>query len=207
MKTRKDVQAKVQAAKAYNRMLATADPSLNLDKEQQAVDELLARGGAAMVRAIRAFDSKSAARQSREALAWNRGEKTEKPMEPTEAEKRQVEITNEYRMMFGLRAVKIHDKLILAARGHSEYMRKTNNFAHNIKGHPDGETPSARCSKAGFGGGVTENIARSSGDTMTPEQAHDGWIHSSGHHRNIVADGHTWLGSGNAGGFWTQNFG
>lgn len=37
--------------------------------------------------------------------------------------------------------------------------------------------------------------------------AHLGWVHSSGHHRNILFDSYTELGVARVGAYWTQNFG
>jgi uncharacterized protein YkwD len=37
--------------------------------------------------------------------------------------------------------------------------------------------------------------------------AHNGWIHSSGHHRNILMPGWSEMGTGQSGRYWTQNFG
>jgi uncharacterized protein YkwD len=51
---------------------------------------------------------------------------------------------------------------------------------------------------------VSENIHRGSG---SPEGAHNGWVHSSGHHRNILQKLWTEMGTGQAGRYWTQNFG
>ena len=114
------------------------------------------------------------------------------------------EITNRYRMMMGLQAVKIDEALVLAARGHSQEMKDLGYFAHNspVK---ERRTPSMRAQLAGWGGSCSENIARGS---RTPAQAVAGWIGSSGHHRNILGRGWTHLGCGKAkdGFFWTQNF-
>jgi hypothetical protein len=57
--------------------------------------------------------------------------------------------------------------------------------------------------KAGYtGNGGSENIAKSG----SPLDAHLAWLHSSGHHRNILQD---WQdqGVGQGGHNWTQNFG
>lgn len=119
-------------------------------------------------------------------------------------EKKQIQITNEYRNMFGEHAVRICDELVQAARWHSEYMASSGIFAHVIDGHPHGRGPSERCIKAGYGGGVSENCHMGVGD---PLGAHIGWCHSSGHHRNILAPHWRVLGAGLSGSYWTQNFG
>jgi uncharacterized protein YkwD len=40
-----------------------------------------------------------------------------------------------------------------------------------------------------------------------PQAAHDGWLRSSGHHRNILMPGHREMASASASNYWTQNFG
>lgn len=157
-------------------------------------------------------------------------------------ERRQVEVTNEYRMMMGysaqvepgpdaydaiapetvakildgarlirttpLRAVRVDDRLTAAARGHSEDMGRRGYFAHQSKPNPatgdPGKSPFQRMQEAGYkGGGASENICAGA---TAPEEAHDRWAHSSGHHRNLLmpwAD----MGAGQSGRLWTQNFG
>ena len=41
----------------------------------------------------------------------------------------------------------------------------------------------------------------------TPEGSHQGWCHSSGHHRNLLMPQWTEMGTGHHGAFMTQNFG
>ena len=64
--------------------------------------------------------------------------------------------------------------------------------------------PWDRMGKAGYkGGSMSENITQG---RASPLDAHLSWLHSSGHHRNILSD---WAdqGVGQSGGLWTQNFG
>ena len=122
------------------------------------------------------------------------------------AEEREVvRLTNVYRMTMGLRAVKIAEPLILAARGHSTEMQKLKYFSHTspVKGRT---SPSDRARLAGWGGGVSENIARGS---SSAQGSVNQWIHSSGHHRNILGRGWGNLGVGLSpqNWYWTQNFG
>jgi uncharacterized protein YkwD len=114
-------------------------------------------------------------------------------------------LTNAYRLMMGRRPVMIDDRLVQAARGHSEEMSRLGYFAHESP-TPGRRSPTDRARLSGFGGGVSENIARGA---PTPADAVAGWIGSSGHHRNLLGAGHTVLGVGYAetGRFWTQNFG
>lgn len=157
-----------------------------------------------------------------------------------ESERKQVQVTNEYRMMLGytaavtpgsapyesitkdnviaildqaridklspLRAVRIDNRLVEAARLHSEDMAMRGYFAHQAPPNPAtgrGSTgPADRMMAIGYRGfGYSENIAMSA----SPTQAHVMWIHSSGHHRNILS-GWTDLGSGVGGRNFTQNF-
>jgi uncharacterized protein YkwD len=68
---------------------------------------------------------------------------------------------------------------------------------------PGLRTPFDRMKAEGYTAGTSENLAMGSG----AEGAHVGWIHSSGHHRNILTAGHTELGVAAAGIYWAQNFG
>ncbi len=125
---------------------------------------------------------------------------------PTEPEKKQVEVTNEYRLMFGhRRALRIHPMLVTSARGHSEDMSKLGFFDHFNKFNPEKHSPDDRMKLAGYQpAGDSENIYAGG---SSPESAHQGWIHSSGHHRNILTPAWVEMGSGLSGNHWTQNFG
>ena len=118
-------------------------------------------------------------------------------------EQKQVEITNEYRRMFGRCALAWNPKIQVAAQGHSDYMANTGDFGHF---EPDAKrkTPADRLRLAGYTHGGAENC--SMGDTGA-EGAHVGWIHSSGHHRNILEASHREMASAISSLYWTQNFG
>lgn len=131
-------------------------------------------------------------------------ENEEKETVATNAEKRQVEITNEYRIMMGRRALTINDPLVLAARHHSEYMQSTGKWGHVIAGHPNGDTPGERAKKEGYTSGVGENIFKGS---ASPQSAFDAWYNSSGHHRNMLNPRWRSMGAGHGGKHWTQLFG
>ncbi len=141
----------------------------------------------------------------------------------TDVERKQVAITNEYRrtMAFGpargegtgeprldvyLTAVRVDDRLVLCARGHSERMASGNEeFDHFEKKDPKRHSPNDRAALAGYvGGNISENIHWGHGD---PGSAHVSWLHSAGHHRNILNPQWRVLGSGVSGVYWTQNFG
>ncbi len=116
-----------------------------------------------------------------------------------------LRLTNEYRLMMGLRAVQGDDRLVVCARGHSQEMKDLGYFSHTS---PTGgrQSPSQRARLAGWGGGVSENIAQGQADAASVLGS---WCSSSGHHRNILGKGWTHLGVGKAqdGAVWTQNFG
>ncbi len=123
-------------------------------------------------------------------------------VDATKAEMAQMNITNDYRMMMGRRALAVNQKLLRAARAHSKEMADLGYFSHfsPTKGL---RTPFMRMAREGYSKGVSENIARVAG----PEGAHVAWLHSSGHHRNILNPGHTEFATGNWGIYWTQCFG
>jgi uncharacterized protein YkwD len=122
--------------------------------------------------------------------------------QPTEID--QVRITNEYRMMMGRPALKRNDKLVMAARKHSEEMSRLGYFGH-FSPIPERRDPMKRVRLEGYKGmPVSENCHMGSGN---PQGAHDGWIRSSGHHRNLLSATWTEMGTGRSGRLWTQNFG
>ncbi len=138
-----------------------------------------------------------------ESERWVR-ENAAKPTIATTAEKTQVRVTNAYRMMMGRHAVRIHDTLVRCAHMHSADMSKGGWFSHINPKDPKKRTPRDRAKLVGYEGiGISENIARNPGG---PAAAHTGWIHSSGHHRNILSRSWRLLGVGNVGSYWTQNF-
>lgn len=105
-----------------------------------------------------------------------------------------------------LHAVRVDDRLVTSARAHSRDMATRGFFDHFAPPNPatgEGRTsPFDRMQKAGYtGGGMSENICAGGG----PMDAHIRWLHSSGHHRNILSD---WVDMGSGfSGPWTQNFG
>lgn len=118
-------------------------------------------------------------------------------------EREQVRITNLYRMMLGRQALGLNELIFQAAEGHSEWMSRSGTFSH-YEDTDDRRTPVDRMALAGYERGSGENIYRGGGGPMG---AHSGWIHSSGHHRNLLYPSHTEMATGAVGTFWTQNFG
>lgn len=120
----------------------------------------------------------------------------------TEEDKRHVRVLNDYRMMLGKGALSINLTLCKACTGHSKYMNKIKQLAHNIDGHPDGRTPQDRAKRAGFGGSVAENCLVGAGDG---DAAVWQWYNAAEHHRNMIGN-HSIIGVGHDGLYWTQNF-
>ncbi len=138
-------------------------------------------------------------RYTREVMEWNPTVEGN----ITEVEREQVRVTNLYRIMFGRQPVRIVEKLVLSSRGHCAEMSKIGYFGH-FSPTPGRKTPWDRMSLEGYAHGVSENIIQ--GQT-NPQGAHDGWCHSSGHHRNILMPPWTEMGTGHFGSMMCQNFG
>jgi type III secretion system (T3SS) inner membrane Yop/YscD-like protein/cysteine-rich secretory family protein len=113
-------------------------------------------------------------------------------------------ITNSYRMMLGRRALAWNAKLGRAARSHSEWMSRNGTLSHFEDGDPTRYDPEARMAAEGYRSGAGENCSVGSSGAMA---AHDGWCHSSGHHRNLLFESHTEMGDGQSGAYWTECFG
>jgi uncharacterized protein YkwD len=125
------------------------------------------------------------------------------PGDITGVEREQVRITNEYRRMFGRWPVRLVDKLVFSSRGHCEEMSRLGYFGH-FSPTPGRKTPFDRMKLAGYEYGSSENCIM--GRTGA-QAAHDGWCHSSGHHRNILTAQWTEMGTGHYGRYMTQNYG
>ena len=115
-----------------------------------------------------------------------------------------MRITNRYRALLGRQSVAWDPLIQAAAAVHSDYMSRTGNFGHFEEDVPGRRTPFDRMREQGYDRGVSENCHAGSG---SPEGAHQGWTHSSGHHRNLLMTGHTEMATAVAGPYWTQNFG
>ncbi len=134
---------------------------------------------------------------SKSVLKWNETCKTSVTAEEREC----ILVTNEYRMMFGLRALRIHEGLVQAARKHSKEMVEKNYFAHESP-VPENASPGKRCAREGakYTG---ENIAMGNTDGRSTFRQ---WYTSSGHHRNMLMR-HRSIGIGNEANYWTEDFG
>ncbi|MCA8977030.1 MAG: hypothetical protein KDC98_20075 [Planctomycetes bacterium] len=113
-----------------------------------------------------------------------------------------LRITNEYRAMYRHRPLAISVVVCSAAQGHAEEMSRLGYFAH-MSPTPGRRTPFDRMKLAGYGYGVSENIA-TNGSALG---AHYAWLGSSGHHRNLLSPRHREIGIGADGHNWVQNFG
>lgn len=123
---------------------------------------------------------------------------------PSTVEQEQVRATNDYRVMFGRRPVAWNPVVQVAAQGHSDWMSLTGKYSHFNDEDPKLRGPGDRMRVAGYNRGISENLSRGN---PGPRDAHDGWAHSSGHHRNLLMPGHREMASALAGSLWTQNFG
>lgn len=122
-------------------------------------------------------------------------------------------LVNGQRAKVGCAALIANDKLVAAARGHSQDMADNDFFSHTGS---NGSSPGDRIEAQGYNWSTWgENIA--AGYT-TPANVMDGWMNSSGHRANILNCNFTEIGigyiyNGNDTGsvnyrhYWTQVFG
>ncbi|MDR3149607.1 MAG: CAP domain-containing protein [Oscillospiraceae bacterium] len=117
------------------------------------------------------------------------------------------EITNAFREENGLDALDWNNKLGAAARAHSEDMADRKFFDHT---NPDGDDPFDRMDNEGYSYWTAgENICAGSANAV---EAMEGWINSSGHRSNILAEdfeefGAGWAVGGSMKTYGTQCFG
>ncbi len=122
---------------------------------------------------------------------------------PTDQEREQIRLTNEYRMLLGRAPLAIDTRLVACAREHSAEMVKLKYFAHEspTAGMKD---PSDRAAKVGVVKvAIGENICMG---YDSAKAAFEGWYTSSGHHRNMLEADWVAMGTGRDGEHWTQNF-
>lgn len=118
------------------------------------------------------------------------------------AAREQLKITNDYRAMFRHRPLALVRAVCDAAQGHAEEMSRLGYFSH-MSPTAGRTTPYDRMKLVGYNFGVSENIALADG----AQGAHNGWLTSSGHHRNLLDANHKEVGIGADGRYWVQNFG
>lgn len=116
-----------------------------------------------------------------------------------------IDLVNSTRLQKGLNPLEYSEKATLSSRFHSEDMMEKNYFDHVNK---DNESPFDRMKKQGiFYMGAGENIA--AGQTSAI-YAHEAWMNSKGHRKNILGD-YKYIGVGVVFGgyytiYYTQNF-
>ncbi len=122
---------------------------------------------------------------------------------PVSEPQRVVELVNEARAAAGCGVLKVDDRAVKAAQGHSDDMSARDYFSHDT---PEGVDFTQRMRDAGYPSPGGENIAKGQ---RTPEAVMKAWMNSDGHRRNILNCGFTVIGVGLAtdGWYWTQNFG
>jgi uncharacterized protein YkwD len=117
-----------------------------------------------------------------------------------------VELTNKKRAKDGCDTpLRVDDRLVAAAQGHSADMATRNYFSHTS---PEGDGPGERTAAQGYPQWSGENIALG---YPTPEAVVAGWMESPGHRANILNCDSVAIGVGAAdsdrGIYWTQVFG
>lgn len=111
-----------------------------------------------------------------------------------------LDLTNSLRRKSGKNELCLNNKLILAAKIHTEDMVKNNYFDHTGS---DGSSPWDRMDKVKFSIGDAENVAYGQ---YTPQAVYNAWYASSGHRENMLGS-HDMMGAYFLNGKWTQTFG
>jgi uncharacterized protein YkwD len=117
-----------------------------------------------------------------------------------------VSLSNKARVKAGCKALRVNDKLLWAARGHSKYMASTGRLTHTGAGR---STFITRAKAAGYSTPRSENVAfgyRSAAEVV------NGWMKSPGHRRNLLDCGAKTFAVGvvyasNGTPYYTQDFG
>lgn len=114
-----------------------------------------------------------------------------------------VTLANEARKANGCAPLEIDDRLVEAARAHSEDMAANGYFSHDSL---DGSSFADRIVAAGYPRPAAENIAQGQDSARS---VHDAWMNSDGHRANILNCDLTTVGVGVHLGTWTwtQDFG
>lgn len=114
-----------------------------------------------------------------------------------------VTLANEARKANGCDPLEIDDRLVEAARAHSEDMAANDYFSHDSL---DGSSFADRVTAAGYPRPAAENIAQGQDSART---VHDAWMDSEGHRANILNCDLTAVGVGVHldTWTWTQDFG
>ena len=116
-----------------------------------------------------------------------------------------IDLVNSTRLKYGLNKLEYSEKATKSARSHSEDMMKENYFDHTNKNN---ESPFDRMKKENINySGAGENIAAGQTSAIF---AHEAWMNSQGHRKNILGD-YKYIGVGVSFGgyysiYYTQNF-
>ncbi len=119
-------------------------------------------------------------------------------------ERKAIELTNEYRMLLGMRALLINKSLVRTAQQHSREMRDRNYYGHVS---PDEKFQTLPQRAAHFGypqAGLGENIANGQ---KSPEKVHAFWLNCGPDNRNELQPHYLDIGLGEAGILWAEVFG
>ena len=122
---------------------------------------------------------------------------------PDAEEREMVRLVGDYRAMFGLAPLAWNARLQAASQGHSDYMRKHARMGH-LEDDPELRTVADRCARVGYRGVTAENCVHHEGGAGP---AFTWWVHSSGHHRNLLLQRFSEVGVSSARSWWTQNLG
>jgi len=74
----------------------------------------------------------------------------------------------------------------------------------DLESAPQTHTVADRLARVAYTGVAAENCAFHPGG---PRPTLDWWLHSSGHHRNLLGERYREVGAADAGDWWTQEFG
>lgn len=108
---------------------------------------------------------------------------------------------NNHRQSMGLRPLNLNAKLNTAAQKHSNWMLANNTLNHN----ENGVGPGTRITNEGYKWRTYgENIAMDHANAQAVFQL---WLNSPGHRANIENPNFVDCGFGNAGSYWTTDFG
>ncbi len=107
-------------------------------------------------------------------------------------------VLNAERDRHGLRPLRLHRRLSVAARRHAQDMAAKNYFDHTSL---DGSSFVDRIRRAGYMRGarrwaVAENIAWGSGSQATPRAIGRAWMKSPGHRANLLSSSYREIGVG-----------
>jgi len=112
-----------------------------------------------------------------------------------------IAMHNSIRKQYGLGPLRPIPALMAAAAGHAQWMATNNDMAHvGADGDPGSRIKAAGYDYRAYG----ENIADG---YQTVQAVMTGWMHSSGHRRNILTPYFTDIGVGMVDNFWCVDFG